>query len=203
MFRHRLSTYKNHNELQPDELRRRRENTADLVQKRNREILISTLRLQDKTYLKEIEKEENIAELPDLTKIICFGTFEEQFIATRTLRRFAYKEDGPIHEIIECGLLPLIVERLSSASYKIQYQSAWTLSNIAAEGSKQALDVIKSGAVPILIRLLQSPNDEVKEHVLWALGNVAGHSSSPDNRDFVISHGVFPPLLEIINNSKR
>ena len=57
--------------------------------------------------------------------------------------------------------------------------------------------VVQCGAVPLFIELLSCTMQYVCEQAVWALGNITG--DGPECRDFVISHGIIPPLLTFIN----
>ncbi|KAJ3127802.1 Importin alpha subunit (Karyopherin alpha subunit) (Serine-rich RNA polymerase I suppressor protein) [Nowakowskiella sp. JEL0407] len=153
----------------------------------------------------DFERETMIGELPKLAELITFGNFHEQFTAMQTLRRFVSKvgiDHGPFQEVVDFGIIPLIVRQLNSANHLLQFQSTWALSNIAAEGPNETFEIIKNGSLPILVRLMRSDDDDVKEQAVWALGNIAGHEHAAEHRDMVIAEGALPRLLELINDSK-
>lgn len=61
--------------------------------------------------------------------------------------------------------------------------------------------MLEHGAVQPLIDLLSSPESDVREQAVWALGNIAG--DSPVFRDHVLSRGIVPPLLKLLQESQK
>jgi hypothetical protein len=51
------------------------------------------------------------------------------------------------------------------------------------------------------VKLLNSPEADVREQAVWALGNIAG--DSPDMRDYVLSCGALPPLLNLLSDTRK
>jgi importin subunit alpha-4/3 len=119
--------------------------------------------------------------------------------AVQSVRKLLSSDKNPpIDQIIEAGMLPLLVECLSKNDQpSLQFEAAWALTNIASGSSRQTQSVVQAGAVEHFLRLLKSPHQNVCEQAVWALGNIIG--DGPQCRDLVISMGVVPPLLQFIN----
>ncbi|XP_057958209.1 importin subunit alpha-1a-like [Malania oleifera] len=138
---------------------------------------------------------QQLESLPSLVAGVQSDERSLQLEATMQIRRLLSKElNPPIEEVVQSGVVPRLVEFLSSEDFpKLQYEAAWALTNIASGTWRNTKVVIDHGAVPIFIKLLASSNDDVREQAAWALGNVAGDSAR--TRDLVLSQGALMPLL--------
>lgn len=107
-------------------------------------------------------------------------------------------KNPPIDQIIEAGMLPILVDCLTNDEHpSLQFEAAWALTNIASGSSIQTQAVVMAGAVEHFLRLLRSPHQNVCEQAVWALGNIIG--DGPHCRDLVIKLGVVQPLLQFIS----
>ena len=55
--------------------------------------------------------------------------------------------------------------------------------------------------MPLFVKLLSSTEADVREQAVWALGNIAG--DSPEMRNYVLSCGALPPLLNLLSDSRK
>lgn len=107
-------------------------------------------------------------------------------------------KNPPIDQIIDAGMLPILVECLKKDDQPtLQFEAAWALTNVASGTSIQTQSVVMAGSVEHFLRLLHSPHQNVCEQAVWALGNIIG--DGPHCRDLVIKLGVVQPLLHFIS----
>ena len=106
------------------------------------------------------------------------------------------ERNPPIDAVIQCNVLPRLVEFLASQDQMLQFEAAWSLTNIASGTHLHTTYVVDAGAIPNFIRLLSSDNVEVQEQAVWALGNIAGDTA--DHRDAVLKAQGLLPLVHIL-----
>ncbi|KAL6527589.1 hypothetical protein OROMI_029400 [Orobanche minor] len=183
-----------------DEGRRRREDNLVEIRKNKREENLlkkrrEGLQAQFQPAVDVPQLDKKLESLPSMVAGMYTDDGTLQLEATTQFRKLlSLERNPPIDEVIQCGVVPRLVEFLGRDDYpQLQFEAAWALTNIASGTSENTKVVIDHGAVPIFVRLLGSPSDDVREQAIWALGNVAG--DSPKCRDFVLSYGALMPLL--------
>ncbi|TDH72177.1 hypothetical protein CCR75_006113 [Bremia lactucae] len=207
--------------IDTDENRRRREETTIQIRKTRREERLNQRRRMIPMEVRNGASHEhsgtpistapddpmrlihgvNVSELPTIAAMIQSRDLMEQSIAVSKLRGLLSLDvNPPIEEVINLGIVPLLVEFLRQHNRpEMQFEAAWALTNIASGTTEHTKVVIRHGAVELLCALLLSSNEDVCEQAIWALGNIAG--DSPQCRDFVLAAGAMMPLLAMLRRS--
>uniref|UniRef100_A0A023FMK6 Importin subunit alpha n=2 Tax=Amblyomma TaxID=6942 RepID=A0A023FMK6_AMBCJ len=181
--------------------RRRNEVTVELRKNKRDE---SLLKRRNVPQVDSTDDEEVDRGHPDLQAIVhnaSSGDPNVQLSAVQSARRLLSSDrNPPIDDLINSGILPILVEALRRHDNpSLQFEAAWALTNIASGTSQQTQAVVNADAVPLFLDLLRSPHQNVCEQAVWALGNIIG--DGPQLRDYVIKLGVVEPLLSFIKPS--
>ncbi|KAG7250669.1 hypothetical protein CRUP_033937, partial [Coryphaenoides rupestris] len=169
----RMNRYKN-KALNPEEMRRRREEEGIQLRKQKREQQLFKRRNVDM-----LNEEAAMFESPLVDSYLNSPVTEG--VITREMVEMLFSEDPEL--------------QLSTT------QKFRKLLSKASGTSMQTKTVIEAGAVPVFIELLNSDFEDVQEQAVWALGNIAGDSAMC--RDYVLNCDILTPLLMLLTKSTR
>ncbi|XP_014281057.1 importin subunit alpha-5 [Halyomorpha halys] len=131
--------------------------------------------------------------------IMYYGSPEDQMKGVKFIRKLLSSPQPPIDDVLQAGLLPILVQLMKSKSDLMQYEAAWSLTNVLSGSSMHVRYVIEAGAVPSFIRLLSSSSEDVQEQSAWAIGNIAGDMD--DFRVYILEKGAMYSLLEMMEST--
>ncbi|KAH7491851.1 hypothetical protein PRIC1_002680 [Phytophthora ramorum] len=110
-----------------------------------------------------------------------------------------------VEQIIESGIVPVMVALLNSASPlasatrtggEVYREILWCLTNIASGQYEHTKLVLP--AVPRLLQFLEGSNHALAEHAAWVLGNIA--ADCEEFRQQLIANGAVLPLVKLLSN---
>uniref|UniRef100_A0A8C4RTJ4 Importin subunit alpha n=1 Tax=Erpetoichthys calabaricus TaxID=27687 RepID=A0A8C4RTJ4_ERPCA len=185
---YRMKSYKN-KALNPQEMRRRREEEGIQLRKQKREEQLFkrrnvSLPANDESMLDYPIQDPDVSSTegvitPEMVQMIFSDDPDQQLVATQRFRKLLSKgkhlnQNPPIDEVILSVL---------------NCCTAWALTNHSIWN------------LPTYKKLLDSEYEDVQEQAVWALGNIAGDNA--ECRDYVLNCGILPPLLQLLTKSSR
>ncbi|RXG61324.1 Importin subunit alpha-7 [Armadillidium vulgare] len=103
-------------------------------------------------------------------------------------------------EVIEAGVVPLLVRHIDHPSSNVRKDCAWALSNITAGSEEQIQKVIDADGLPKLAKIIQKDDPRVRKEAIWCVSNLT-QSGSQEQVDETIKQGLLQSLA--MNTSSK
>nr|XP_053638561.1 importin subunit alpha-3-like [Cherax quadricarinatus]XP_053638562.1 importin subunit alpha-3-like [Cherax quadricarinatus] len=109
-----------------------------------------------------------------------------------------YADMGPkaVDELVECGLVRDMVQRLYSDQEKVVIAALRATGSVAAGTNEQTDAVVQAGALPIYREMLNNPNLGVSREAAWILSNITAGTTR--HIQLVIDVQVVPALIAAV-----
>eukprot|EP00121_Abeoforma_whisleri_P012460 Awhi_evm1s11502 len=133
----------------------------------------------------------------------CLNDLQLLIPVVRQLRGLStIPKSPPLQELIDGGIIPRMVEYLTSDDSTLAFEASWILTNICSGTTAQTKAVVDLNVVPIFVGLLSHKDENLSEQAAWAIGNIAGDSTQ--FRDLVLNtKGSLEGILNLIKNSTK
>ncbi len=103
-----------------------------------------------------------------------------------------------LEDVIRVGIVPRLVQLLSSRSYLVQAACVRALGNIVTGDDVQTQIVIDSGALSAFARLFTSNSRSILREACWAVSNIT--AGTPDQIRSVMEANLIPPIVHLLAN---
>ncbi|KAG8913098.1 hypothetical protein FRC00_003056 [Tulasnella sp. 408] len=126
-----------------------------------------------------------------------------RLIATIKIRRLLQcrPPEVGVQPVIDSGIVPTLMEMLSTDDNKFRAEAAWIVSNLASGTSAQTATVVEAGAIPKLVAMFPTDVTGIQENALWALGNIGGDCE--EFRDMVAEAGGIQAPLDVLDAPQK
>lgn len=85
---------------------------------------------------------------------------EERMAALQEVRKqLSIVKGPPIQEVIDSGIVPLVLRLCSEGESKQKFEALWVITNICSGNTHQCRVVVELGAVNLIVRLLETEDD--------------------------------------------
>ncbi|KAG2800333.1 hypothetical protein PC118_g22311 [Phytophthora cactorum] len=192
-------------------LKARRQRTTAQVRKDKRRAAVQTKRRRLMSAEQPPLTDRSIAELVRVlgdTSNASAAQSQARFETLKEIRVLLARHENDyeqVEQIIESGIVPVMVSLLNSASPlasatrtggEVYREILWCLTNIASGQYEHTKLVLP--AVPRLLQFLEGSNHSLAEHSAWVLGNIA--ADCEEFRQQLIANGAVLPLVKLLSN---
>ena len=91
--------------------------------------------------------------------------------ALRAVGNIVTGDDVQTQVILNCSVLPCLLNLLGASKESIRKEACWTISNITAGNREQIQAVIDANIFPVLIDILQRAEFKTRKEAAWAITN--------------------------------
>lgn len=134
-------------------------------------------------------------------KIKTESNLNAQYEALVSLRKLLSLQNPPIQEIIDFGLVSVLISFLEHPCSEFKYEALWCLTNISCGTSDQTNSIAIKGGIVKIIQLLDSTIEELLQQTIWTLGNLGGDSDRI--RQQIIEHKGYDKIISILQTTNR
>ena len=78
----------------------------------------------------------------------------------------------PVEPVINSGIIPRLIEFLTSSNAKLAFEAAWAVTNVASTDYTRV--IVEMNGIPNLVQGMMSADSNVRDQCMWCIGNIAG-----------------------------